>query len=385
MTGYVDLFWTTDPDEMRAWAYEYLEATVPGWTPHADSPDTYLLDAVIQMAVPLAYAANQAGEDAAVGFFRDRLGLVPAEGSPPQLTVLFEVRDDSGWTVPAGTLLTVQNPQVDGVVFHLPADVVVPPGDTTAPATVFALESGSLLNGWAPASGDVQLVDVSDVIIGVEPSGQVSGGVDPESVEAFLDRGSAEARLMAWTLVRPEDFAVAAALDPDVARATAIDGFVPPSDTGVPLAVAVAVHGADGNPAAGPVKTRVQQALADRAIIGMVVNVIDPTYTQIDVAATAVALPGHDPAEVEAAAEAAVRDYLSPARWGSPADGDIRQGTWINDTKVRYFELVHVLEGVVGLDILSTLSVNSGTVDVTLTGVAPLPDLDGVTVVVAAP
>lgn len=387
MSGYVDLFWTTDPAEMRDWAYEYLESVVPGWTPHPDSPDTYLLDAVIQMAVPLAYAANQEGEQAAAGFFRDRLGITPGEGSPPQLTIVWEVRDDTGWTIPAGALVSVQNPRTDGVTFHLPSAVVVPPGDTTAPGVVYALEPGSLLNGVEPGSGDVQLVDVSDFIVGVTPTGVISGGVDPESEDDFLDRGSREMRLMARTLVRPEDFAVAAALDQDIARATAIDGFVPPSDTGVPLAVAVAVHGHDGQPAGSLAKNRVKAALEARAIVNMIVSVIDPTYTDMDVTAAAVAHPGWDPAEVKAAAEAAVTEYLSPAGWGIPPDG-AAAGGWSNQTVVRYFEVVHVLESVPGLDVLSSLSLNSGAVDVNLSGVAPLPRIDApgdVVVTVTAP
>jgi hypothetical protein len=56
-------------------------------------------------------------------------------------------------------------------------------------------------------------------------------------------------------------------------------------------------------------------------LAGMVVNVIAPTYTAIDVTFTFTTQPDFVPADVKTAAEAAVADALSPANWGRPSPG----------------------------------------------------------------
>ena len=80
--------------------------------------------------------------------------------------------------------------------------------------------------------------------------------------------------------------------------------------------------------------------------------VIDPTYTDIDVVFAAKTESGYDTAAVEAAAEQAVLDFLSPARWGLPGYGDRR--VWVDTPKVRFQDIVTVLNNVPGLDYWTT-------------------------------
>jgi hypothetical protein len=53
-----------------------------------------------------------------------------------------------------------------------------------------------------------------------------------------------------------------------------------------------------------------------------------------------------------------------------PPYGD--QAAWINDTKVRYLEVAQVINDQEGVNYIINLTVNGGTVDVALTGTAPL-------------
>lgn len=102
-----------------------------------------------------------------------------------------------------------------------------------------------------------------------------------------------------------------------------------------------------------------------------VVNIDTPTRTTVNVAFTFTTWQGYDSADVKTAAEMAVTDYLSPALWGVPNSGDPRE--WESEDKVRLSELYFVLNSVNGLRHVTALTVNSGTSDVTLAGVAPLP------------
>src|SRR5690606_4047142 len=196
-----------------------------------------------------------------------------------------------------------------------------------------------------------------------------------EDDDAYLARLSRELELMSPRPILPDDFAVLAARVAGVARATAIDGYNPDDDTSDnERMVAVAAIDADGQAVPSGVKAQVEALLQSMREVSFVVHVIDPTYTEIDVAFTAKAFPGYAPADVQARAEQAVADYLSPAHWGLPPTGDdTAHGGWWSQPVVRYLEVAAVLDRVEGLDYVSALTVDGGTSDVTLTGAIPLP------------
>ena len=150
------------------------------------------------------------------------------------------------------------------------------------------------------------------------------------------------------------------------------------TQAGVPVAtsqegmVAVALADADGDPVASPTKTAVEDLLEDpdQRIVNVVVHVIDASYTRVDVAYAGVALAGYDPDDVQAAADAALADYLDPALWGATTDDP---AAWTNRTVVRHQEISHLLHSVDGFDYWASLTINGAAADLTLTGVAPLP------------
>jgi phage-related baseplate assembly protein len=143
-----------------------------------------------------------------------------------------------------------------------------------------------------------------------------------------------------------------------VDRAVAIDGYNPANNTyNNERMIAVAVCNEAGNAVPSNVKTAVQTYLDSLREVNFVVNVIDPTFTQVNVTATLHLVAGADRATVVTAATEAVRNYLSPQSW------DWR-------TTVRYNELIVLLDGVPGVDYVETISVPSG--DVILPGVAAL-------------
>jgi hypothetical protein len=129
---------------------------------------------------------------------------------------------------------------------------------------------------------------------------------------------------------------------------------------------------AAGQPVPSGVLATVMAMLAASREQGFLFTSATPTYTPITLTFVATAYSGFDAASVLAAAISALTSYLSPANWGIPAFGD--QRTWIQKTTVRHGELYAVINGVPGLDEVTSLVVNGvSDGDVSLSGLAPMP------------
>jgi hypothetical protein len=152
-------------------------------------------------------------------------------------------------------------------------------------------------------------------------------------------------------------------------------------ETGNERMVAVAAVDITGEAVSAGIKTDVDAYLQSMREVNFIVNMMDPTYTTIDVTFTAVALDGWLPADVEAGAEQAMIDYLSPMNWGLPdvvSFGDNPSPMWLNKPILRYLELAQVLNNVGGLDYITALTFRRGAdafaqTDLALAGAIPLP------------
>jgi hypothetical protein len=135
--------------------------------------------------------------------------------------------------------------------------------------------------------------------------------------------------------------------------------------------ISVAVVNEDGLDPGEAVRDTGQARQEELTESDQIVSWITATYTPITVVFAAICDPDFDPVDVEARAEQAVLDFLSPARWGLPQRGD--QPLWLNVPVVRFQDISKVVNDVDGLDHWTTLTVNGGTADVNLPGAAPMP------------
>ncbi|ADB50174.1 baseplate J/gp47 family protein [Conexibacter woesei] len=147
----------------------------------------------------------------------------------------------------------------------------------------------------------------------------------------------------------------------------------------VERAVAVAVITAAGDPLSREERAAVQASIEGLREVNWLCSVIDPIYTEIDVDFRAIAWPSYDPRAVLDDAVIALRQFLSPARWGIGEDrADGTGTTWVNEPNVRYLEVAQVLNEVPGLRYVTSLGIarangTPGTSDVALDGLVPLP------------
>ena len=134
---------------------------------------------------------------------------------------------------------------------------------------------------------------------------------------------------------------------------------------------------ASGTGCSAVVRAAVKTYLDGLREVSFEVNVATPTYTAINVTYAVHVAAGYDSATVVTACTAAVTAYLSPASWGGGSDSP---PVWRSgETVVRYLAVSAVIAQVPGVQYVSTLAVNAGTSDVTLTGTAPLPAVGTIT------
>lgn len=147
----------------------------------------------------------------------------------------------------------------------------------------------------------------------------------------------------------------------------------------------VTVSGVDSTGAAlsTPVRAAMQATLDAQREVNFQVNVIDPTYTSVDVSTSVVCQVGADPDAVSGAIQAALTNFLSPATWGG---GTLTPPQWLaTATTVRYLDVAAVVKAIPGIDHIAALSIcitggSPGTADVTLAGDAPLPEPGSISV-----
>lgn len=370
MADYISPPFETEPDDLSAEAFDYLEGRVDGWLPNPGNLETWLVEALAQIAGVLLDVASAVPASIFRYFGASILNLPPYEPVSAAGATTWTMRDALGYTIPQGTLVGIPAAGDDLVAFEVAQDTVIAPGATTAEdVSIVAQDAGTDGNGLA---GTPTLIDALDFVTTVTLSGPTAGGVEAEADSDYLNRLRALLQLMGPRPIRADDFAVMARQVPGVFRATAIDNYNAATHTAdVARAVTVVVVGEDGEPVAAPIKDQVLALLESRREVNFLVFVIDPTYTDVDVTFTLTPYPDFDAADVIPRAEQAVADYLHPANFGAVPYGETP--LWLADDKVRYLEVAEALNRVEGVWHVDALAINGGQADVALAGPGPMP------------
>jgi hypothetical protein len=380
MPTYIPVPVETEPVDLAAEAIDYLQAKVPGWLPADGNLETWLIEALAQIAGELRTLAALV-PDSIFGYYgASILGLPPYPAVQATARTTWTAVDAAGYTVQAGTVISITPPaSPTSFGFTVDADFQILAGQTQAgsvPCT--ALEAGVDASGL---TGSVAVIDQLTFISGVTLDAATSGGQDAETTDAYLSRLSALLTLLTPRPILPQDFAVLAQRTvAAVARAVAIDLYNPgpPINANCPRCVSVAIVDSDGEACSPTVKTEVDNLLQSAREVNFLVFVLDPAYTTIDAQFDLQSYPGYDPADVAARVISQLTGYLTPGNWGVPPYGDTSTRSWINQTSVRYLELSEQINRVDGVHYINTLALRAaggtfGQADVALAGVAPLP------------
>lgn len=386
MSSYIDPLIVTDPDDLAAQAFAELQSRVPGWLPNEGNFETIFVDALALLASVVAFKAS--GEPRAIfRWFGPLVGITALDAAPATATTTWTARDTAGYTISAGTTVGIRTAGDELVPFTVLGAVEIPAGDSATPAgavTIVAVNPGAAGSGIGTSSGPVELVDPLDWVAGITLAAPTSGGVDAESDDDYLARLRSELQLLTPRPILPDDFAVLARTVAAVYRVVAIDGYNPAdSTTGNPRMIALAAIDSAGNAVSSGTKSAVASYLEGLREVNFVVNVMDPTFTLIDVTAQVAVADGWDSATVVANVQSAITSWLDPLNWGVPASGDPL--AWEEETTVRYLDLVYAVRRVPGVDHIATLTFAAhpnalATADVVMTGHATLPKPNTITV-----
>lgn len=377
---YIEIPIETDPEILAQESYEWMGDVFPDWVPNDANLDTIMIEAHARMVAEARDVASAVPTDI-FRYYGELVGITPQEATFATSTTTWTMINDRGYTIPAGTQVGLQITGDEIVPFETLEDHVVPAGFTVANGVpIQAVEAGADSSGL---DAPVVLLDTLDSVLGIVLDSPTSGGVDEEDDDDYLNRLRLRLTLLTPRPILPNDFAVLARDIPEVQRAVAIDGYNPADQTSNnERMVTVAVVDAAGEPLTTAKKQEVDDYLEGLREVNFIVHVIDPTYTTVDVTFNVKAIPGYGVPELDTAAESAVASYLSPANWGVPSfppSGDIPTSVatssqdWVNQTTVRYLEMAQVLNNVIGVNYIISLTMRKGTdafatTDITLAG-----------------
>lgn len=353
---------------------ETIEAGLEGWKPAEGDPITWANKALSRIGASIFDQASTSEAGLFKRFGEAIVSVPPVQAAPATVESIWTMVDKAGYTIPAGTQVTIAAAGDEAVGFVTIADVVVAPGSTTATVLLQAVEAGEAANGL---TANPELQDALAFVDGIVLVGLTANGVDEEEEDAYLDRLVETLRLLSLSLIVGQDFEIDARAVAGIARAKCIEAYNAEAAAAEALHVSVYPIDEAGLALSAPVKTALKERQEGKVPSGVKVHVADPSYTQVDVTATIVVQAGFDPATVIAAVEARLSEYFSPAKWGIPTQGDSGSG-WENRTSVYRFELISEIDRVGGVERVATLKLAkhgeglTTAEELVLTGVAPL-------------
>lgn len=375
MANFIEFNIETDEEALIELFYTAMVEAFPEWTPAAGNYEVWLARAWARMGVEIAELAVDVPPELFHQFGEKILGLPPIEAAPATAQTTWTVQDTDGYTIFAGTLISIQQTGSELIGFEVQNDVIIPPGSATAEdITVEAVEPGEYANG---AAGPVTLIDALPFVTSITLDDSTANGADDEDPEAYLNRLTSEARLLSPRPVLPHDAAVLARRVVGVYRAVALDLYNPNTDTwDNEKTTTVAVADEDGEVVSAGIKDEVETLLAAMREINFEFYVIDPTYTDVNVTFDVEPLSGYVQGTVNDNVIAALTEYLSPGTWGAPRFAD-SNAAWSQGDTVYLNELIALIDGVAGVDRVNSVTLAAdgnplSAADVSLAGPAPL-------------
>lgn len=225
--GYISLPVTVDPNQLFTQAIADVMEQIAGWQPSEGHLEVIVLEEAAQMVAIAASVASQVPM-AIFMAFGQLVGVNPIEGVAATVAATITMVDDAGYTIPAGIVLAYPLTGDSSVLFAVQSSITIPNGETTGDLTLICLTSGSFPNGLT-SGATLQLQQSFAQVESVVTTAIVEGGVDAETVTAYINRLSGELQLLGPRPILPQDFADLATNVPGVFRALAIDGLNPGS------------------------------------------------------------------------------------------------------------------------------------------------------------
>ncbi|ALY09684.1 baseplate J protein [Arthrobacter phage Grekaycon] len=355
----------TESDLLEA-AITHIQSVLPDWEPQQGNTEVVLLQGLALMLGPEIMAIQMLGDRVIEGVM-SLYGVTRSQGVAATGRVAFTVTNSNPTQViPLGSRLRLVVSSTGETVDLLTTEElqIITSETLTGEVNVVAEIEGDTSNGM-PAGTFVSTVTSLPFVESAVLALPMSGGAGEESDGSFSARAASTLARQVSTLVGTEQFEYAALTRSEVGRAKAFDNYNP-AVPGSPQFghVTVAVASQTGTALTSPVMTDIEYWLEAQALASLVVHVIAPTYTTVNLNVTVKADVGQSAAAVKANVEAALRAWLSPVTW-----------PW--ESTVEQFSMISVVGNAGGVK-----QVQSVPATIALAGKAPLPTIGTINVTV---
>ncbi len=334
-----------DPQRIVDDAVAYASTVFPDWVPRNGSTEVVLMEALALGVADLVYAANRlpgSVVEAILGLYDvPRSGGIAATGE-----VTIQLDDDRSTTIAAGTRFEVP---ADGTVLVVTVNTsVTEASEVTVP--VATDEPTAAANGLAVGTA-LDILDAVPYAISAEVSTALTGGSDPESDAAYVDRAGTRLARVTSSLVIPRHFTAYCLEDPRVLRAETVDLYnltdvnEPGDDIGH---VSVYLYGRGGL-LDSAVLDELTVQMTERSASMVTVHVDNGSLLSQDVEVTVVGLPGFSTDVIRANVITALEGWMNPSQW-----------PWGKDILVN--DIIGEVGGVSGVDYVDTVTEPADTV-----------------------
>ncbi len=374
VTNYVDLriFDRTDQEIVEA-GLAGVALNLNGWVQREGHTEVIVLEGVaLEMSEGIAAVNRLPG--AVIEGVLQLFEVFKSYGAAPTALAELHCADTTGHTIPGGTRMYLSTIDGSGVVTMLvePPGVIIPQGSSSGVVSLIGDVNTSAANG-APVGTQLQMVSPMPFVEYIELTTPVADGLDPETDEAWRDRGVQRLARLSDALVVPRHFEAAALEDPRVFRVVSVDNNNP-ATSGVgddPGHITVAVLGASAA-LSTQAKEEIELFLEAKAIGMLDVHVTDIVVQTVTVSATVTLGDSSDPGGVTDAVEQAIIGYIDPM-------------TWAYGTTIWRNELISLIDQVPGVDRVVTVTITgaNGSGDYPLPTASTLPSATAASVTVS--
>lgn len=344
----------------------FAQSVIPEWEPRQGNTEVVLMQALALMLGPEIMAVQMLGDRVIEGVM-NLYGVTRSPGAAATSSVTFTVTNSNPTQIiPADTRLRLVVSSTGETVDLLTVEQlsIITSESLSGTVGVVAATVGDAANG-VPAGASVSVVATLPFIESAVLATTISGGSGTESDGSFFARAASTLARQVSTLVQAEQFEYAALTRAEIGRAKAFDNYDPAVPGSAQFGhVTVAVANQQGAAVAAPAMTELENWLTSQALASLLVHVIAPTYTAVNIATTVKAGVGQSELEVKANVEAALRAWLDPTTW-----------PW--ESSVSQYAMISVIGNAAGVK-----EVQSVPATIALAGKAPLPTIGSITVTV---
>jgi len=302
-------------------AVSYAKTNFPEFQPRVGTIENAILESVVFSTSSLITSINRLPDGLMEGLLA-LMGFSRLEATPSTGTVEFEVTINTGVTIAAGTVVSYDVFDTEGILtqylFETVEDLEIPVGFTTGSVGVSAVDASEYPDIPTPQS--LTMVSTTPYVLLVTLTALASVGTDTESDSEYFARAVAYLASLSNCITTSNQLSNYLGVTyPTVSRFKVYD-LTDSADMDIAAAndpgnVTIALCDSDGNAISSAQKTIIESDVEAKTVAGLAVHMYDMRPFSVDVAVDVAVESGYSTASVSLAVSTAIEAYLSITGW----------------------------------------------------------------------